>query len=38
VILAGAYNATIDGLTVINCSCGITVTPGESLFYNPWSG
>jgi hypothetical protein len=37
-VLAGAYACTVDGLKVKSAAGIFSGTPGESLFYRPWSG
>jgi hypothetical protein len=37
-VVAGADSVRVDGLRVTDASCGLSITPGESLFYDPWRG
>lgn len=38
VVLGGMYSAEITNLKVVSAANAIHVTPGESLFYRPWTG
>lgn len=35
--LAGAYNCSVEGLYINGCQEGVNCTPGEALFYQPWT-